>query len=240
MAGFWSSFNRPYFPELFVSMGYSEYQPRSNIFSFDNNPRVGIFRREQSSVCQLLLLSDLFVFSLLLFSSICFGFFRIIICISFVSSHKWFLIFSLFVSVCLFVVCVCRRLILSPQCRKWLDTITGRLVRFFHISLVVRKTLVYVTLFSHSCCLCPCLFMYLFVCFPLIDIHLSVFSDPLSLGNAGNTIAARFDLVPPGPQPISWLLRGTHGTTDGKVLKLLLFVVYVVCIAVTCLFRCAL
>jgi len=50
MSGFWSSFNRPYFPRMFIDMGYAEYEAKSNVFSFDNNPRVAIFRREQSKV----------------------------------------------------------------------------------------------------------------------------------------------------------------------------------------------
>jgi len=109
-SGFWSSFNRPYFPEFFDSMGYAYLTAKfGDEFSYDKNPRALIFDRDAPEVdC----VEDM------------------------------------------------QRIMLYNRWRV----------------------------------------------------------DPLSLGNAGNAIASRFDLVPVDPPPpIDWLLRGTHGGVDSKV-----------------------
>ena len=54
LSGFWSSFNRPYDPEIFDIAGYKLYaQKYGPIFSYELNPRAEIFRRNQASVLDL-------------------------------------------------------------------------------------------------------------------------------------------------------------------------------------------
>ncbi|EGG24025.1 hypothetical protein DFA_06163 [Cavenderia fasciculata] len=52
--GYWPSYNRPFFPEVFEAMGYPWYLNKyGDIFSYQLNPRSNIFRRDQSSVYSL-------------------------------------------------------------------------------------------------------------------------------------------------------------------------------------------
>ncbi|GAM28611.1 hypothetical protein SAMD00019534_117870 [Acytostelium subglobosum LB1] len=52
--GYWSSFNRPFFPSIYEAMGYDYYvQLYGNSMSYQLNPRALIFRRDQNNVQSL-------------------------------------------------------------------------------------------------------------------------------------------------------------------------------------------
>jgi hypothetical protein len=59
MAGYWSSYNRPFFDDIFQSMGYARAESAlGSFFSYDNDPRAAIFRRDQvNSLPHLLIIA---------------------------------------------------------------------------------------------------------------------------------------------------------------------------------------
>ncbi|EGC39069.1 hypothetical protein DICPUDRAFT_148187 [Dictyostelium purpureum] len=49
--GYWASFNRPYFLEVFDVLGYPYYVTQyGKLFTYENNPRANIFRAQQGSI----------------------------------------------------------------------------------------------------------------------------------------------------------------------------------------------
>jgi len=49
--GYWSSYNRPYYPNVFQAMGFTKAQQvYGDYFSWDKCPRANIFRRDQGGV----------------------------------------------------------------------------------------------------------------------------------------------------------------------------------------------
>ncbi|EFA84796.1 phospholipase B-like protein [Heterostelium album PN500] len=52
--GYWPSYNRPYFPDLYNALGYNYYeQLYGDVFTYELNPRAKIFRRDSNQVYSL-------------------------------------------------------------------------------------------------------------------------------------------------------------------------------------------
>jgi len=52
--GYWPSYNRPYFPQVYEAMGYTFFTSKyGDIYSYELNPRANIFRRDQAQVASL-------------------------------------------------------------------------------------------------------------------------------------------------------------------------------------------
>lgn len=47
---YWSSYNRPFYPEIFAGMNWTNMEKLSSYYSYGNNYRANIFRREQANV----------------------------------------------------------------------------------------------------------------------------------------------------------------------------------------------
>jgi len=64
LQGYWPSYNRPYFPDIFEAMGYKKTVEKfGDFFSYDHAPRANIFRRDQGAVKDLATFKKIMLFN---------------------------------------------------------------------------------------------------------------------------------------------------------------------------------